>query len=152
VCLLSFLSIGHTFTEEHASGKVTTYYRGEISDRELLFGSLNFDAIYKSHSNTKMVLFANSILVERGALNDPKFVLVRLRLGFGFCKKISAALFNIQTNEITVDTTNKWQDNIFKYMKENNLVPNLSLKGPDIDKLILAGNDLYKHTMITGTL
>jgi len=151
VCLLSFLSIGHTFTEEHASGKVTTYYRGEISDRELLFGSLNFDAIYKSHSNTEMVLFANSILVERGALNDPKFVLVRLRLEFGICRKISAALFNTETKEITVDTANNWQDNIFKYMKDNNLVPNLRLKGPDIDELISAGNALYKQTMTSGT-
>ena len=98
-----------------------------------------------------MVLFANSIIVEKGALNVPIFVLVRLRLEFGYCKIISGALYNIATNEMTVDTKNKWQKNVFKYMKDNNLVPNPGLKGSDIDALIEAGNELYKHVMISGT-
>ena len=98
-----------------------------------------------------MTLFANSIIVEKEAPNVPKYVMVRVRLGFGYCRTISGALYDINTKEITVDTTNNWQDNIFKFMQDNSLAPNLSLKGPAIDALIAAGNEQYEYIMVTGT-
>ena len=109
-----------------------------------------FQAIYSKHYNA--VIFPNSIYVHPENPSHAIGVMVRVRLNFGSCRIIAGAFYDLETKEITVNLENTWQNNIFLYLSKRNLVPNLSLKGPEVDAMLVEANAEYRHIMSTGTL
>jgi|CryBogDrversion2_2_1035213.scaffolds.fasta_scaffold19592_2 hypothetical protein len=139
---------GNCNTEQHAKGRANKFYRGEIAKTEYLFNSQNFDAVYNVHK--KIVLFANCVLVRPSSPNLPVYVLVRLRLEWGFCGTVSAALYDIGRDELLIGTKNDWTKNIFKVLSDEQLSPNIDLVGVDIDQLLSKAEDTYLTVMRQG--
>ena len=97
-----------------------------------------------------MALFANSILVSVRDPSTPVCVLVRIRQDWGLCKNVCGAVYDIARDEILIDTMNNWIKNIFKFMSDQQLVPNIQLSGENVQKHLARGLELYLYTMNSG--
>jgi hypothetical protein len=83
-------------------------------------------------------------------LSTPVLVLVRIRLDWGTCKNVCGAVYDIKHDEILIDTQNKWIKNIFKYVSDQQLVPNIQLVGEKVQEHLARGQELYLQHMNSG--
>jgi len=97
-----------------------------------------------------MALFANSILVGVGDPSTPLYVLVRIRQDWGLCKTVCGALYDIVRDEILIDQENNWIKYIFKFVSEQQLMPNIQLAGEKVQEHLARGLKLYLQHMNSG--